>query len=131
VGLKPGKPEITLPSRSRRVPNARLMYLSPYSALNLLYPLGSCGSTSGAPWLAAEHTALLIAQWIAAPSKSTNCWPADSPASGEFGPKILGTSTDGFSIARFALEKVPTSQPARVKGTHGAGAFFPSARSIP
>jgi hypothetical protein len=29
-----------------------------------------------------------------------------------------------------AIEKAPTSQPARVNGTHGAGAFLPFGASI-
>src|SRR5580704_3247605 len=32
-----------------------------------------------------------------------------------------------FSSSMFAIETAPTLQPARVHGTHGAGAFFPSA----
>ncbi len=34
-------------------------------------------------------------------------------------------SVPGFSISIFAVANAPTSHPARVKGTHGAGAILP------
>ena len=46
-----------------------------------------------------------------------SCW-----CSGELAPKILGMSTAVFSSSEFAgVATLPTSQPARVNGTHGAG----------
>ena len=38
-----------------------------------------------------------------------------------FGPKTFGMSTAVFSRTAFAEATWPTSQPARVNGTHGAG----------
>ena len=46
---------------------------------------------------------------------------ASSMASGLFGPKTFGMSSALFSRTMFAVETSPTLQPARVKGTHGAG----------
>src|SRR5262249_19476297 len=49
---------------------------------------------------------------------------------GEPEPKTLVMSPVGpvpvFSSTMFAEAMAPTSQPARVYGTHGAGAFIPS-----
>ena len=42
-------------------------------------------------------------------------------ASGELGPNTLGMSTPVFSRTMLAVDTLPVSQPARVKGTHGAG----------
>ena len=48
--------------------------------------------------------------------------------SGEFIPKTFVMSPEAvvfvFSSSMFAVPTPPTSQPARVKGTHGAGAVF-------
>ena len=46
-------------------------------------------------------------------------------ASAEDAPNTVGTSTAAFSSTMFAVEKSPTEQPARVNGTHGAGATPP------
>jgi hypothetical protein len=35
-----------------------------------------------------------------------------------------------FSNSILAIEKAPTSQPARANGTHGAGAYLPFGASI-
>ena len=45
-----------------------------------------------------------------------------SVASGELAPKTLGTSEPVFSRMVLAAATEPTSQPAGVKGTQGAGA---------
>ena len=42
-------------------------------------------------------------------------------ASGESGPNTFGMSTAVFSSSTFAVATAPTSQPARVYGTQGAG----------
>ena len=42
-------------------------------------------------------------------------------SSGEPTPNTLGMSTAVFSSSAFAVAISPTSQPARVNGTHGAG----------
>jgi hypothetical protein len=55
---------------------------------------------------------------------------AASMACGEFGPNTLLMSLVMFSNSILAIEKAPTSQPARVKGTQGAGAFLPAGSSI-
>src|SRR5712691_3848772 len=62
------------------------------------------------------------------PTKSANACPgfeATSAASGEPGPKTVGMSIAVFSRMVFAVATAPKSQPARVKGTHGAGAILP------
>ena len=41
--------------------------------------------------------------------------------SGESCPKTFGMSNPAFSSTMFAVETSPTSQPAFVHGTHGAG----------
>jgi hypothetical protein len=41
--------------------------------------------------------------------------------SGESGPKTFGMSKPGFSSTMLAVETSPTSHPARVHGTQGAG----------
>src|SRR6184192_3250256 len=50
--------------------------------------------------------------------------------SGEPVPNACDMSPNGpvpvFSSSMFASEIAPKSQPARVKGTHGAGVFWPS-----
>src|ERR1700730_13119256 len=53
-----------------------------------------------------------------------------STAWGEVGPKTLLTSDVTFSSSILAIETAPKLQPARVKGTHGAGAFIPLAASM-
>src|SRR5262245_34599208 len=62
------------------------------------------------------------------PTKSANpCagFAATSAASGEPAPNTVGISMAVFSRTVFAVATAPTSQPARVKGTHGAGAILP------
>src|SRR5262245_29246357 len=66
------------------------------------------------------------------PTKSANDWvpaappsPATSSASSDPGPKTVGMSIAVFSRTVFAVAIAPTSQPARVYGTHGAGAILP------
>src|SRR5262245_4452146 len=48
----------------------------------------------------------------------------------EFGPKNVARSFGTLSNSMLATEKAPTSQPARVNGTHGAGAFLPFSVSM-
>src|SRR5215471_2484802 len=50
--------------------------------------------------------------------------------SGEVAPKTVLTSAGMLSNSILATEKAPTSQPARVKGTHGAGAVLPFSLTI-
>src|SRR5262249_47921638 len=82
---------------------------------------GSHGNLSGKPPFAAEQSVLLAAQWIATPSKSAKA--LRSIVGGEPAPKMVVRSTPVFSISISAAATPATSQPARVKGTHGAGAF--------
>ena len=42
-------------------------------------------------------------------------------------PKTLGMSTEVFSSSWFTVPVSPTLQPARVKGTHGAGVLLSGA----
>src|SRR5262249_9114613 len=75
----------------------------------------------------------ICAQCTPIPTKSAVAWAgfADtSAASGEPGPKTVGMSVPMFSRTVFAVATAPKSQPARVNGTHGAGAFLPSAVSM-
>ena len=77
--------------------------------------------------------ALPWAQWIAMPTKSEKAWlglVAASVARAEPAPKTVGMSMPVFSSSMLAVETPPTLQPARVNGTHGAGAFVPSAVSM-
>src|SRR2546425_5456731 len=65
------------------------------------------------------------------PTKSAVAWAgsaAASAASGEPGPKKVAML---LTRSRTVLSSpiAPKLQPARVKGTHGAGAFLPSALS--
>ncbi len=63
------------------------------------------------------------------PTKSFVAWlelPTASIASGEPAPKTVVISALVFSSSMFAIETAPTLHPARVKGTHGAGAFLPA-----
>jgi hypothetical protein len=53
-----------------------------------------------------------------------------SAASGELAPNTLGKSGPTFSRIVLAAATEPTSQPARVKGTQGAGAALPSGVTI-
>jgi len=46
------------------------------------------------------------------------------------GPKNVVISAGTLSNSILATEKPPTSQPARVNGTHGAGAVLPVSDSI-
>src|SRR5258708_38801507 len=67
------------------------------------------------------------------PTKSANAWPgfeATSAAWGDPAPKTVGMSVAMFSSTVFAVATWPTLQPARVNGTHGAGALWPSAVSM-
>src|SRR5258708_22617092 len=62
------------------------------------------------------------------PTKSANPWAglaATSAGSGDPGPNTVGISMDVFSRIVLAVATAPKSQPARVNGTHGAGAIFP------
>ena len=68
---------------------------------------------------------LPIAQWMAAPMKSLVWLDVLFEACGEVAPKTFFTSNGARSSTMLAVEKAPTSQPARVKGTHGAGTFWP------
>src|SRR5262245_21790892 len=114
-------------------PSCGLMYLAPNSALKPVYPPGSSGSRSGLPLLAAEHSALPAAQCTAKPTKSVKAslgLAVNSAYSGEPGPNTSGMSKLLFSKTMLAVEMAPKSQPARVKGTHGAGALCPSAVSM-
>src|SRR3954454_16381596 len=49
--------------------------------------------------------------------------PGDAAAASTVGP-AANTIELLFSRTAFAVETFPTSQPARVHGTHGAGVFF-------
>src|SRR5260221_14728049 len=53
-----------------------------------------------------------------------------SAAWDELAPKTVGMSVAMFSSTVFAVATWPTLQPARVNGTHGAGALCPSAVSM-
>src|SRR5262249_9183779 len=71
------------------------------------------------------------------PTKSANDWvpaappsPATSIASGEPEPNTVGMSMAVFSRTVLAVPIAPKSQPARVYGTHGAGATLPSSSII-
>src|SRR5262249_57067320 len=73
------------------------------------------------------------ARWAAMPTESARpcrgfAVPPAAPT--DPAPKTLGTSGPMFSSTAFAVDTMPTSQPARVKATHGAGAFLPSAVSM-
>src|ERR671937_1712017 len=137
IPSKPGKPTwplaswMTLPSRSVMGPLGLITgstYLAPKRPLKPAYPPGSSGSRSGRPWLAAEHTVEVWEQWMPMPTKSAKAWPglvATSAASGEPAPKTVGMSIAVFSRIVFAVATAPKSQPARVYGTHGAGAILP------
>src|ERR1700740_1299844 len=66
---------------------------------------------------------------MAMPSKSAVAWAwleLASAASGELAPNTVMTSAGMLSNSMLAVEKPPTSQPARVNGTHGAGAILPN-----
>src|SRR5262249_23177624 len=73
------------------------------------------------------------AQWMPMPTKSANVCVAGVPglspaawiASGEPAPKTVAMSIPVFSRIVFAAPTAPKSHPARVKGTHGAGATLP------
>src|SRR5712691_9958444 len=75
------------------------------------------------------------------PTKSLNAWQLGveslhpgsdetSSACGDPAPKTVGMSVAMFSSTVLAVATCPTLQPARVYGTHGAGAFLPSAVSM-
>src|SRR5215831_7432101 len=84
---------------------------------------GSHGNLSGNPPFTAEQSVLLAAQWTATPSKSPKA--LGSIVCVEPTPKMVVRSVVVFSISMSAAATAPTSQPARVKGTHGAGALTP------
>src|SRR5579863_1560513 len=46
--------------------------------------------------------------------------------SDEFAPKTVRTAPKMFSSSMVEIDTAPTLLPARLQGTHGAGAFFPS-----
>ena len=73
-----------------------------------------------------------LPQWIAIPTKSVcaSCGVATASFhSGEPVPNTFVMSPEAFvavfSSSMFAVPTPPTSQPARVNGTHGAGVFLP------
>src|SRR6266481_4086532 len=53
-----------------------------------------------------------------------------SMPSGDVAPNTVLTSAGMLSNSILATENAPTSQPARVYGTHGAGAVLPSSLII-
>ena len=109
-----------------------LVYFAPNSPWKPVYPPGSSGSRSGLA-LPAAHRADACAQCTPMPTKSVVArlgLAAASAASGEPGPNTFGTSGPTFSRIVLAAETDPTSQPARVNGTHGAGATLPSGPTI-
>src|ERR1700730_4545035 len=84
------------------------------------------------PVLAEEQRAAPLAQWTAMPMKSADALgecELTSWACGELVPYTLATSPR-LSNAVLAVPMLPTLQPARVNGTHGAGAFLPAAVSM-
>src|SRR6266702_2608542 len=100
---------------------------------NPMWPAGSSESRSGLPLFACEQSELPREQWTPMPTKSANAWPGfdlTSAASVELAPKTVGMSVAMFSSTVFAVATWPTLQPARVYGTHGAGALLPSAVSM-
>src|SRR5215813_1220084 len=129
---------ITLPSRSSSGPPGLICgatYLCPNRPKKPAYPPGpgSSRNRSALPLLAAPQRGLPAAQWTPIPTKSANAWPGldlTSAASGELGPNTVATSMAVFSRIMLAPATTPTSQPARVYGTHGAGAIFPSSLII-
>src|SRR3954452_1771693 len=117
--------------------------MAPNRPLNPLYPPGSSGSRSGLPPCSSEQRSpgalSPMLQWIAMPSKpataSLRVLPGPSlldqsanSCSGDGLPNTFVMSPLGvvlvFSSSMLAIENAPTSQPARVNGTHGAGVFF-------
>src|SRR5262245_61023866 len=67
------------------------------------------------------------------PTKSAKACPglaATSAASGEPAPNTVGMSMAVFSNTVLAAATIPTSQPARVNATQGAGAMRPSSLII-
>src|SRR5438132_13666215 len=146
IPSNPGKPTfpnwslITLPLRSVIDPVGLITgftYLAPNSARKPLYPPGSSGSVSGRACFDL-HSAEPCAQWMPIPTKSACDFGAvfgvvvDAPysaltwaASAEVGPKTVGMSIPVFSRMVLAVATEPTLHPARVYGTHGAGAIFP------
>jgi len=67
---------------------------------------------------------------MAMPTKSAVFWAGGSVASGEPAPNTFTTSELLFSSTVLATDTLPTSQPARVNGTQGAGAILPSSFTI-
>src|SRR5579859_4259197 len=108
-------------------------YLLPNNPMKPAYPPGSSGSRSASPPLAVEQSELVAAQWTPMPTKSENAWQSGgflaqpgseetSAACGDVAPKTVGMSVAMFSSTVFAVATWPTLHPARVEGTHGAGA---------
>jgi PBP superfamily domain len=67
----------------------------------------------------------IVPVWREASKDASAAAVATSVASGDGLPKTVFTSLPVFSNSIFAIEKAPTSQPARVNGTHGAGCILP------
>ena len=117
------------------------MSWAPKTPLKPVYPPGSSGRRSSCDGAVAQ-TAESWAQWMAKPTKSV--WAraraavpdgaaADAFASVACGDGLPNTLVMSplalvlvFSRTVLAVATAPKSQPARVYGTHGAGAFFPS-----
>src|SRR5215470_8238510 len=147
---KPGNPGwpngsvIGLPARSGSAVPAGwpvsngLTCWAPNRPLNPAYPPGSAGSRSSWPDAQVAEPA---AQWTLSPTKSVCALAraavpggaaAEATASfhcGEPAPKTLVMSPLGpvpvFSSTVLAVATAPKSHPARVNGTHGAGALTP------
>ena len=104
---------------------------------------GLVGQGSGRRVGVARRTlAAVWAQWTAMPTKSVCGWPLALRSAGSFGsalrPRPRSTRASRhrrrgscprrvgavFSSSMFAVPTPPTSQPARVNGTHGAGVVF-------
>ncbi len=108
-------------------------YLCPKSPLKPEYPSGSSGRRSGRPLFADAHSAAPAAQWMPIPTKSAKAclgFDTTSFASTEPTPNTVGISIAVFSRIVLAVATAPKLHPALVKGTQGAGAFFPEAVSM-
>src|SRR5947209_2391719 len=138
IPSKPGKPGLPAGSVTGAVPSTvdtagppaitGSTYFAPNSPWNPAYPPGSSGSTSGLA-LPLAHTAEPCAQCTPMPTKSVSARDGllfASTDSGEPGPNTFGTSGPVFSRIVLAAAAEPTSQPALVYVTHGAGAILPA-----
>src|ERR1700688_2474834 len=101
------------------------MYFSPKRAWWREEAPGSLGSKSATALFCGVQIGLPRAQWMAAPMKSLVWADVPSKACGEVAPKTFFTSKGARSRTMLAVEKAPTSQPARAKVTHGAATFWP------